>query len=87
MSSELADYRLEDARSLTREQLLGDQLDNDSDWVVQDGFEQVVDTTSIEIHHEGEKSFALTTYEVNEVEPHTGEDVHHVPDDVKVFEN
>ncbi|KAL4182194.1 hypothetical protein AMTRI_Chr12g241350 [Amborella trichopoda] len=94
MSSELADYRLDNARSQER-------ADNNNDWDVQDGFAQVVDTTSIEVNHEGEKSFALTTSKVDEIEPHTGEDVHHVsdeiephtgedvhhvPDDVKVFE-
>ncbi|KAL4183604.1 hypothetical protein AMTRI_Chr11g155940 [Amborella trichopoda] len=80
MSLELADYRLGDARSLTREKLLGDQS------VSQDEFAQVIDTTSIEVHHEGEKFFALATYEVDEVKPHMGEDVHYVPYAVKVFE-
>ncbi|ERN13770.1 hypothetical protein AMTR_s00049p00190760 [Amborella trichopoda] len=106
MSLELDDYRLDDARSLTRDQLQGDQsvelrrleefeefVDDgvqlklqDNDWITQDRFAQIVDTTSIEVHHEGEKSFDLTTFEVDEVEHHTGEDVHHVPNDVKAFE-
>ncbi|ERN08686.1 hypothetical protein AMTR_s00017p00218990 [Amborella trichopoda] len=34
--------------------------------------------------NEGEKSFVLTMSEADEVKPHTGEDVHHVPHDVKV---
>ncbi|ERN06902.1 hypothetical protein AMTRI_Chr06g174690 [Amborella trichopoda] len=77
-NSELAYYQLDDDAQLKFQ-------DDDSDWVAQDEFAQVMHTTSIEVHHEEEKSFALTTSEVDEVKPRTGKKARTTKCDCKDF--